>query len=198
MAHLHIPRERPDPALTLPSLILLALATLLLHCLTNARYGFHRDELATLDDARRLAWGYVGYPPVAPFVARVALELFGPSLVGLRFFSALALSVVMVLAGLMARELGGSRTAQTLTAVAVAVAPLSLIQGALFQYVSFDYLWWVLTAYLTLRLLNSDDPRWWLGIGASIGLGMMTRYSMGFLAAGVVAGVVLTQLNRTA
>ncbi len=174
------------------------MATLLLHCLTNARYGFHRDELATLDDARRLAWGYVGYPPVAPFVARVALELFGPSLVGLRFFSALALSVVMVLAGLMARELGGSRTAQTLTAVAVAVAPLSLIQGALFQYVSFDYLWWVLTAYLTLRLLNSDDPRWWLGIGASIGLGMMTRYSMGFLAAGVVAGVVLTQLNRTA
>ncbi len=114
MAHLHIPRERADPALTLPSLILLALATLLLHCLTNGQYGFHRDELATLDAARRLAWGYVGYPPVAPFVARVAPELFGPSLVGLRFFSALALSVAIVLAGLMARELGGSRTAQTL------------------------------------------------------------------------------------
>jgi len=179
-----------------PVVILLALATLLLHCLTNGQYGFHRDELATLDDARRLAWGYVGYPPLTPFVARVALELFGASLVGLRFFSALAQSVAVVLAGLMTRELGGSRTAQTLTALAVAIAPLSLIQGALFQYVSFDYLWWVLTAYLTLRLLNSDDPRWWLGIGISIGLGMMTRYTMGFLAAGVVAGVVLTPARR--
>lgn len=138
----------------------------------------------------------MGYPPVTPFVARVTLELFGPSLVGMRFYSALAQSVAMVLAGLMTRELGGSRTAQMVTAVAVAIAPLSLIQGALFQYVSFDYLWWVLTAYLTLRLLKSDDPRWLLGIGAAIGLGMMTRYTMGLLAAGVVAGVALTQARR--
>jgi uncharacterized membrane protein len=103
---------------------------------------------------------------VTPFIARVALELFGPSLVGVRFFSALAQSLVMIIAGLMARELGGSRFAQVVTAVAVAIAPISLIQGALFQYVSFDYLWWVLLAYLIIRLLKSEDPRWWLAIGA--------------------------------
>jgi dolichyl-phosphate-mannose-protein mannosyltransferase len=197
VAHLHFPRERPDPALIPPpGLVFFALAVLVVHCLSNEQYGFHRDELATLDDARRLAWGYVGYPPATPFIARVALELFGPSPVGLRFFSALAQSLAMVLAGLMTRELGGSRPAQTLTAVAVAIAPLSLIQGALFQYVSFDYLWWVLTGYLTLRLLKSDDPRWWLGIGAVIGLGMMTRYTMAFLAASVAVGVLLTQTRR--
>ena len=44
-------------------LLSLTLGMLLLHCLTNGEYGFHRDELAVLDDARRLAWGYVGYPP---------------------------------------------------------------------------------------------------------------------------------------
>ncbi len=62
------------------AVILLASARLLLHCLTNGRYGFHRDELATLDDAGHLAWGYVGYPPLTPAVGRLALELFGPSL----------------------------------------------------------------------------------------------------------------------
>ena len=40
----------------------LALIAVLLHTLTNGQYGFHRDELATLDDARYLAWGYVAYP----------------------------------------------------------------------------------------------------------------------------------------
>src|SRR5579859_5871821 len=55
-------------------LILLALARLALHLLTDGQYGFHRDELATLDEARALAWGYVAYPPLAPFVARLALE----------------------------------------------------------------------------------------------------------------------------
>ena len=177
-------------------LLLLGLARLLVHTLTNGQYGFHRDELATLDDARYLAWGYVAYPPVTPFIARVARELFGASLVGVRFFSALAQSIVMVLAGLMAHELGGSRRAQVVTALAVAIVPLSLIQGALLQYVSFDYLWWVVVAYLTIRLLKSEDPRWWVGIGAVIGLGMLTRYTMAFLVAGIVVAVALTQARR--
>lgn len=103
----------------------------------------------------------------------------------------------MMLAGLIARELGGGRWAQVVTTLAVAIAPISLIQGALFQYVSFDYLWWVLIAYLSVRLVNSGDPRWWLSIGAVIGLGMMTRYTMAFCAAGLVGGVVLTNARRS-
>jgi hypothetical protein len=55
-------------------LALLALARLLVHTLTNDQYGFHRDELATLDDARELAWGYVAYPPVTPFIAHLARD----------------------------------------------------------------------------------------------------------------------------
>ena len=90
-------------------LVLLALAKLIFHILTNGAHGFHRDELALLDDARYLDWGYVAYPPVTPFVARVALELFGPSLVGVRFFAALSQSITIVIAGLIARELGGTR-----------------------------------------------------------------------------------------
>lgn len=177
-------------------LILLALARLALHTLTNGQYGFHRDELATLDDARYLAWGYVTYPPVTPFIGRVALELFGPSLVGVRFLSALAQCVAMVLAGLMTRELSGTRFAQIVTALAVALAPISLIQGALFQYVSFDALWWVLIAYLVIRLLKSGDLRWWLGIGAVIGLAMMTKYTVAFFVAGLVGGVLFTRTRR--
>ena len=110
-------------------LFALALVRVVLHTLTNGQYGFHRDELATLDDARHLAWGYVAYPPLTPAVARVALELFGPSLPGLRLFAALAQGAVMVLAGLMARELGGGRWAQVVAALAVAIAPISLLQG---------------------------------------------------------------------
>ncbi|MCI0393625.1 MAG: glycosyltransferase family 39 protein [Chloroflexi bacterium] len=177
-------------------LIVLALARLALHALTNGQYGFHRDELAVLDDARHLAWGYVAYPPVTPFIGRIALELFGPSLAGLRFFAALAQSVAMILAGLMARELGGRRWAVVVAALATAIAPMSLIMGALFQYISFDYLWWVLVAYLMIRLLKSDDPRWWLAIGATLGLGLMTKYTIAFYIAGLVAGVVLTPARR--
>jgi hypothetical protein len=128
-------------------LIYLAAATVIVHLLTGGRYGFHRDELATLDDARHLAWGYVAYPPITPFFARVSLTLFGTSLVGFRFFAAIAQAVAVVLTGLMARELGGGRGAQRLP-------PLRRFRfvwrGVLMQYV-LDYLCWVLTAYFVVR-----------------------------------------------
>ncbi|HLF28385.1 MAG TPA: glycosyltransferase family 39 protein [Anaerolineae bacterium] len=177
-------------------LILLALALFTLHLFTNGQYGFHRDELEMIDNARHLDWGFVDYPPLTPFVTRMALELFGPSLVGLRLFAALAQSIVMLLAGLMARELGGSRFAQIVAALAAAIAPIALAGGALLTYSDFDYLWWVLIAYLMIRLLKSDNPRWWLGIGAAIGLGLLTKYTILVLVAGMAIGVVLTRARR--
>jgi hypothetical protein len=177
-------------------LVALALVRVALHTLTNGQYGFHRDELQTLDDARHLDWGFVAYPPIAPLIGRMELVLFGTSLAGFRFFAAMAVSAVMVLAGLLARELGGGRREQVLTAIGVSISPISLTQGAVFQYVSFDYLWGVLATYFLVRLLKSEDARWWVAVGAALGLGMETRYTMGFLALGIVGGVLLTQVRR--
>ncbi|MGH9702117.1 MAG: glycosyltransferase family 39 protein [Candidatus Acidiferrales bacterium] len=168
----------------------LACATVIVHLLTGGQYGFQRDELATLEDARHLAWGYVAYPPVTPFFGRLSLELFGTSLRGFRFFAAVAQASAVVLTGLMARELGGRRWAQVVAAMAA--LPFCLGGGALMQYVSFDYLCWVLVGYFTLRLLKSDDSRWWIAIGGAIGLGMLSKYAMPFLVAGLVAGVLFT------
>lgn len=177
-------------------LLLLGVTRVVLHCVSNGQYGFHRDELQTLDDARHMDWGFVAYPPITPLIGRLELALFGTSLVGFRFFAAVAVSVAMVSAGLITRELGGGRREQILTAMAVAISPVSLTQGAVLQYVSFDYLWAVGVTYFLVRLLNSEDPRWWLAIGAMLGLGMETRYTMGFLALGVVGGVLLSKARR--
>jgi 4-amino-4-deoxy-L-arabinose transferase-like glycosyltransferase len=177
-------------------LLLLGLALFLLHMFTNHQYGFHQDELVVLDNANHLDWGYIEYPPLTPFLARIELTLFGLSLVSARTFAALALSIAMVLAGLMARELGGNRRTQIMAAVAAAIAPFALVQGSLIQYVTFDYLWSVLLAYLVIRSLKSEDPRWWIPIGLVIGLGMMTKYTMAMFVAGLVGGVLLTGARR--
>ncbi len=175
-------------------LIYIALGTVLAQLLAGSRFGFHRDELATLDDARHLAWGYVAYPPITPFFGRISLTLFGTSLRGFRFFAAAAQATAVILTGLMARELGGRRGSQ-LVAAAAAI-PFCLASGALMQYVAFDYLFWVLAAYLVVRLLKSEDPRWWAAIGVTIGLGMLTKYIMGFYALGIAVGVLATRNRR--
>jgi hypothetical protein len=185
-----------QPRTEMAVLLLIAAAVTLVHLLTNGRYGFHRDELQFLSDARHLDWGFVAYPPLTPFLERIGLGLFGLSLVGLRLFSVLAQATVIVVTGLMARELGGNRLAQATAALAVALSPLPLFQGTEFQYSSFDYLWWVLIAYFTIRLLTTENPRWWLAIGAVVGLGLLTKYSIVFFIAGILGGVVLSRARR--
>jgi 4-amino-4-deoxy-L-arabinose transferase-like glycosyltransferase len=187
------PNSRRSELLALGAI---ALAVAVLHTATNGRYGFHRDELQVLDDARHMDWGFVAYPPFTPFIERLGQELFGASLVGLRMFSVFAQATALVITGLMARELGARGLAQIVAALATAISPLPLFEGTEFQYSTFDYLWFVLIAYFFIRLLKSDNPRWWLAIGTAIGLGMMTKYTMGFFVAGIVGGVILTPARR--
>ena len=174
----------------------IAAAVTLVHLATNGRYGFHRDELQFLSDACHLDWGFVAYPPLTPFVERIGLELFGLSMVGLRLFSVLAQAAAIVVTGMMARELGGGRLAQGTAALTVALSPLPLFAGTGFQYGTFDYLWWVLIAYFTIRLLKTENPRWWLAIGAAIGVGLMTKYTICFLVLALLCGFLLTRARR--
>ncbi|HEV2488051.1 MAG TPA: glycosyltransferase family 39 protein [Terracidiphilus sp.] len=191
-SHLIAVQRRPAWAI----LIGIATAIALLHILTNGRYGFHRDEFQFLSDARHLDWGFVAYPPLTPFLERIGLEIFGISLVGLRLFSVLVQAAAIVVTGLMAKELGGGRLAQITAALAVALSPLPLFSGTEFQYTSFDFLWWVLIAYFTIRLLTTENPRWWLAIGAAVGMGLLTKYSIVFYIAGILTGIVLTPARR--
>src|SRR5579859_5085834 len=120
--------HRNSPSDNLP-LLAIAGAVVLLHLLTNGRYGFHRDELQFLSDARHLDWGFVAYPPFTPVVERISLSIFGLSMVGLRLFSVIAQATAVVVTGIMARELGGGRLAQATAALCVALAPLPLFEG---------------------------------------------------------------------
>ena len=191
--------EGPNPGRQADNALLFAIAAgvAVLHLATNSRYGFHRDELQVLSDSLHLSWGFVALPPFTPFIERIGMSLFGLSLVGLRLFSVLGQGVVIVVSGLMARELGGRRLAQVTAAVAVALSPVPIAIGTEFQYTSFDFLWWVLTAYFIIRLLKTENPRWWLAIGAVLGVALLTKYSIVFFIAGILGGMALTRARRS-
>ncbi|HWR13489.1 MAG TPA: glycosyltransferase family 39 protein [Terriglobales bacterium] len=177
-------------------LIHCALAVFLLHYFANGQYGFHRDELQTINNAQHLEWGYVEYPPLTAFVGRLELILFGVSVRGLRVFPAIVHGIVVLVTGLCAKRLGASRRAQLLAALAAAIGGQALFCGGFLSYTSLDLLWWPVVAWCVIRLIESDNPQWWLAIGAAIGAGMMTKYTMGLLVFGVTAGVIFTPARR--
>ncbi|MEJ2890678.1 ArnT family glycosyltransferase [Actinomycetospora aeridis] len=171
-----------------PWLIGLGVTVLLLA--VSARYGFHRDEFYYLVSGRHPAWGYVDNPPLTPALARWQAALFGVSPTALRVVPALAIGLCAVIAGRIARELGGDRVAAAVAAACVAGAAFPLATGHMLSTSTIDVLVWTTLSWLLVRALR-DGGRIWLAVGLVAGIGLLNKSLvaalLGVMAAGVLA-----------
>jgi hypothetical protein len=174
------------------TLFALALARLLLQFGGITRYGFFRDELYYMACGQHLAWGYVDQPPLIAFVAWLSRHVFGDSIVSVRLLPALAGAALVLLVGLFARELGGGRLAQTLAAVSMLFAPLSLAFSAFLSMNAFEPVFWLLCAWFVVRIVKGASPKLWLAVGAICGLGLENKHTMFVFGIGLVAGLALS------
>lgn len=159
-------------------------------------FEWHRDEFLYLAMGDHLQWWRMDFPPFIALLANVTRAILGDSVVALRVGPALAASLLVLLAARTTRLLGGSVGAQWLAAVAVATAPVMLRPGMLFQPVVFDQLWWSCALVALVARQVTGNPRWWVGVGAALGFGLLTKFSIGFIGVGVLAGTLATPLRR--
>lgn len=176
----------------------LAVLKVLLHLILAAAspYGLHRDELLYLALGDQLAWGYREVPPLVPALGAALQATLGTSLVAVRLLPALAGGVLVFATGLLVRAFGGGRYAILLAALCVFAAPVFMRTHALFQPVVFDQAVWVLAALAFALRVAHDEPRWWLGVGAALGVGLLVKASAAFFAVGLLTGLLLTPHRR--
>ena len=191
-------RTKPAPWLLGAGLAAAVVAALklALHLYTGRHYGYFVDELYYLACARHLAWGYVDQPPLIALIARIECALFGQSLPAIHILPALAGVAKVLLTALIARELGGRRFAQGLSALACLLAPGFLALDNWLSMNPFEPLFWMGCAYLVIRIIRGGDPRLWLWFGVLAGLGLENKYTMAVFGFGIVAGLLLTGERR--
>jgi Dolichyl-phosphate-mannose-protein mannosyltransferase len=173
-------------------LVYLALLDFVGHMLFAGNYGYFRDELYYMADGRHLAFGYVDQPPLIGWLAALVHVVLGDSLFALHILPALLGACLVFVTGCMARELGGGRFAQCLAALSVLVAAVFLANTSIFSYDLPDGLWWALGAYVFIRLIKSNEPRYWLLFGLVAGFGLLTKLTMLFFGFALVIGLLLT------
>ncbi|QJR37062.1 ArnT family glycosyltransferase [Gemmatimonas groenlandica] len=196
------------------SMVVLAAAVALGHVFVNviSPFEFHRDEFLYLAMGEHLRLWRMDFPPFIAIVARVSRALFGDSLTAIRLAPALASALIVLLTGVAssvtvelvaAADSGLERERARafswvpwLAMIAVITSPVFLRPGNLFQPVVFDQLWWTAALLALLMRAHTRDIRWWIAIGAALGLGLLTKFSIAFIGVGIVAGTLFTPTRR--
>jgi 4-amino-4-deoxy-L-arabinose transferase-like glycosyltransferase len=167
----------------------------LIHAFGNARSEFFRDELYFIICGRHPQWGYVDQPPIVPLLA-AATQIFGHSVFLLRLVPAFFAAAGVFTTCLLASEFGGGIFAQVLASMAFLFAGVLLGFGQIAAPDEVGLWTWPLLALLIVRIIKGADPRLWLVVGLVAGFSIQSKYTVLFLLASFVAGLLLTPERR--
>ena len=188
----------PAAELAFAPLLAIALGLLAVEVVLNGfhGYGYFTDELYYIACSKRLAFGFVDHPPLAPLFLRAIRAILGDSLPAIRLPAALAGAATAFLAGDIARRVGGGRLAQILAAVSTAAAPGPMILFGFYSTNAFEILFWTLSADFVVAILAGADPRLWLAVGAVAGLGLENKHTMVLFGGALAIGLVATSARK--
>jgi|WetSurMetagenome_2_1015567.scaffolds.fasta_scaffold44593_2 4-amino-4-deoxy-L-arabinose transferase-like glycosyltransferase len=159
-------------------------------------YGMFRDEYYYLACANRLAPGYVDHPPLSIYVLSVWKLLFGDSLIAIRFVPAIISSVSIFLLGLFTIHLGGKKSAVIISMLAFMLTPIFLGMNTIYSMNTFEFFFWILSAYLFLKIIRTENKKYWIWLGIVLGFGLLNKTSVFWLGAGIFVGTIFTPLRK--
>ncbi|MEP6513260.1 MAG: glycosyltransferase family 39 protein, partial [Parafilimonas sp.] len=162
--------------------------------LQNSFYQPHRDEFLYLAEAHHLAWGFMEVPPLLSVFAWLT-NLFGNSMFWIKFWPSLFGAFTYIITGKIILSLGGR-------AFALFLAFLPFIFGAylrvhyLFQPNFLEIFFWTLISYCIIQYIQTEKIKWLYFFGVSVGLGMMSKYSVAFFVVSILIGLLLTSQRK--
>lgn len=185
---------KPLPAL----IIALALLNLIIHLVTTGffSYGIFRDELYYLACSNRLDMGYVDHPPFSIYFLVAWKSLFGDSLFAIRLIPAIISTSTLFMLGIFTRKLGGGRPAIIIAMLAYMFSPIFLGMNTIFSMNTFDFLFWITSAFFLLKIVQDKNQKLWIWLGIVIGLGLLNKTSMLWFSAGVFLAIIATPLRK--
>jgi len=166
--------------LRLGYLCLGALLLFRLGYIASGRIELSKDEAYQWVWSKHLALSYYSKPPGIALIQWAGTALWGDSELGVRFFSPVFAALLgLVLLRFLAREVG-ARQGFVLLAVSSSV-PLLALGAVLLTVDSPLVLCWTLALVAGWRAAQPDGTtRQWLGVGAALGLGFLSKYSAAY------------------
>ncbi len=174
--------------------ILALLKIIIPYFLQNPVYEPQRDEFLYLAEGHHLAWGFMEVPPMLSIFAWL-INLFGNGMFWIKLIPSLFGAATFIVAGKIIQSLGGK-------SFALILLFFSFLFGAylrmffLFQPNAPEIFFWTMIAFGFIRFIQTKKNKWLYVFGVSVGLGMMSKYSVAFYTVSILLGLLFTK-HRT-
>jgi hypothetical protein len=159
---------------------------------TITRYGYFGDELYFRVAGYHLDWSYPDQPPMLPLIAGVMDRLFPGSLVALRLPAVLCTVGGVVVAALIARELGGARRAQVITASMFIASPFMTLFGRYLLTSTVDFLLSGVLTLLLVRWVRTRDDRLLFAAGLVIAVALQAKMMIVIFSVALLLGLLIS------
>jgi hypothetical protein len=127
-------------------------------------------------------WGYHKHPPLPAWIAEIFFHLTPGSMLGVYFAGYLCIAIALWCAWRLGRDLLPPRLALFAVLCLDGLVFFSYDPAEFNNNVVLDACW-ALTVLCLHRALRTDALGWWLGLGAAVGAGLLSKYSLAFLLA---------------
>jgi len=176
---------------TLLLVFFITLKFVLQYALIAPEYDLHRDEFLHLDQGKHLAWGYLSVPPFTSWVSWL-ISALGNGVFWVKFFPALFGVITIWLVWKLIGALGGGLFAKSLAAMSLVFSAL-LRLNMLFQPNSADVFFWTWLYFALVMYVKTNRSKWLWHAGIAFGIGLLNKYNIAFLAAGLAPALLLAK-----
>lgn len=137
-----------------------------------------------------LDWGSADQPPVVPALAAASDAVIPDSLVALRVPAILATMGAVVVAAVIAREIGCDARGQGLVAAAQATGAWAAFTGHWLTPYTLEPIGWLLLVWLLVRWIRLRDDRLLFALGIVAGGAAMTKFQVLSLCAVLLLAIL--------
>jgi len=153
------------------------------------------DEAHYWEWSRRLDYGYYSKGPVVAYLIRAGTFLFGNTELGVRFFAPILSLLGSVLLFKIGKLLHDEDTG-FYSAIIFQMVPLFSAFGIIMTIDAPLLFFWILSLLLFYRALSIGSISEWLLLGLAAGLGLLTKFTMGFFYISALLYLLFTKEDR--
>ncbi len=144
---------------------------------------------------RHLDIGYLDHPPIVAWLIRGGTIVFGDSEFGVRIGAVLCSAIASIFAYRSAREMYGRPSALVALAL-MQLLPAYFLCGMFMTPDAPLAAAWATCLYFLQRALLSGEARAWWGAGIALGIGLLSKYTIGLLVPAVLVFMLIDPLSR--